>query len=370
MIRRVPDITQDISPPKPQALLRWYDVHARDMPWRAKRGKKTNPYHELLSEFMLQQTQVVTVIPYFKAFIKRWPTLPDLAGATLDEIRAAWSGLGYYRRAKFLHECARAIVARHDGVVPDTEETLRELPGIGPYTAAAIAAIAYDKKAVVVDGNVERVMARVFATEEKLPAAKKKLYALAETLLPKNRFGDYAQAVMELGATVCLPKKPLCKNCPWKNQCAAFSTGMMEDYPRKTAKQKIPHKHAVAFIAINPKGQVLLRRRDEGGMLGGMWEFPSSPWDIKKLVAKDEPLYAPAKLEWKKGARPVRHVFSHFKLDTALRIGHSRAAFSPDTISMSEYRWLKWKDLSTIALPTLTRSIATAAQHHLVTKKT
>lgn len=356
--------------PKPQTLLRWYDLNARDMPWRAKKGKRTNPYHELLSEFMLQQTQVVTVIPYFKAFIKRWPTLPDLAAATLDEIRAAWSGLGYYRRAKFLHECVKAIVARHDGVVPDNIDALRALPGIGPYTAAAIAAIAYDKKAVVVDGNVERVMARVFAVEEKLPAAKKKLYELAETLLPKKRFGDYAQAVMELGATVCLPKKPLCTNCPWKKNCAAFAQGTMENYPRKIAKQKIPHKHAVAFITINPKGDVLLRRRAEGGMLGGMWEFPSSPWELKKLAAKDEARYAPAKLPWEKADAPVRHVFSHFKLDTALRIGHSRAAFSPDSTGKCEYRWMKWKDLSTIAMPTLTLSIAKAAQHYLVTKKT
>lgn len=365
MIRRV----LKKNAPKPRALLRWYDAHAREMPWRAKKGKRTNPYHELMSEFMLQQTQVVTVIPYFKAFIKHWPTLPDLARARLDDIRAAWSGLGYYRRAKFLHECVKAIVARHDGVVPDNEEALRALPGIGPYTAAAIAAIAYDKKAVVVDGNVERVMARIFAVEEKLPAAKKKLYALAATLLPKSRFGDYAQAVMELGATVCLPRNPLCSVCPWKKNCAASAQGTMEDYPRNTAKQKIPHKHAVAFIAINPKGQVLLRRRGEGGMLGGMWEFPSSPWEVEKLAAKDEAQYAPAKLNWKKGIKPVRHVFSHFKLDTALRIGHSYAAFSIDAMDSREYRWLKWKDLSTIALPTLTRSIAQAAQRHLVTQK-
>ena len=365
MIRRVPKI----APPKPQALLRWYDANARDMPWRIKNGR-ANPYHELLSEFMLQQTQVVTVIPYFKAFIKRWPRLPDLAGASLDEVRAAWSGLGYYRRAKFLHECVKAIVTDHKGIVPDDEDALRTLPGIGPYTAAAIAAIAYDKKAVVVDGNVERVMARIFTVEEKLPAAKKKLAVFAESLLPKARYGDYAQAVMELGATVCLPRNPLCTSCPWKKNCAAFARGTMEEYPRKTAKQKIPHKHAIAFIAINKKGEVLLRRRDEAGMLGGMWEFPSSPWQVKKVAALDEARFAPTTLNWQKGDKPVRHVFSHFKLDTALRIGHSHAAFSPDTMDDCEYRWMKWKDLSTLALPTLTRSIATAVQHHLVTKKT
>jgi len=370
MIRRVPKITE----PNSQVLLRWYDVHARDMPWRvkngrvrgrAKKGKRPNPYHELLSEFMLQQTQVATVIPYFKMFIKRWPKLTDFAAASLDEVRTAWSGLGYYRRAKFLHECAKAIVTRHNGVVPDNEEALRALPGIGPYTAAAIAAIAYDKKAVVVDGNVERVMARLFAVEEKLPAAKKKLYALAAGLLPKSRFGDYAQAVMELGATVCLPKKPLCTTCPWKKNCMAFAAGSVERYPRKSPKAKIPHKHAVAFITINPKGEVLLRRRLEGGMLGGMWEFPSTPWQVKKATAMDETRHAPATLAWQKGIKPVRHVFSHFKLDTALRIGHSAAAFSPEPMSHGEYRWMKWKDLSTIALPTLTRSIAHTAQAYL-----
>ncbi len=367
MIRRVPKLKANKSKPNPQDLLRWYDVHAREMPWRAKRGKRTNPYHELLSEFMLQQTQVVTVIPYFKAFIKRWPKLTDLANASLDEVRAAWSGLGYYRRAKFLHECVKAIAKHHDGVVPDNEEALRALPGIGPYTAAAIAAIAYDKKAVVVDGNVERVMARMFAVEEKLPAAKKQLYALAQTCLPKQRFGDYAQAVMELGATVCTPKNPSCGICPWKKNCKAFAVGAMESYPRKATKKKIPHKHTSVFVTINKKGEVLLRRRAEGGMLGGMWEFPSTPWQADRPSTKDEARHAPAKLVWQAAAKPVQHVFSHFKLEAALRIGHSGAAFS---LHNSEYRWLKWKDLSTIALPTLTLSIAKAAQHHLVIKKT
>ncbi len=351
--------------PDPQRLLCWYDAHARDMPWRARAGSRVNAYHELLSEFMLQQTQVATVIPYFKAFIKRWPTLPALAGATLDDVRVAWSGLGYYRRAKFLHECAKAIVTRHGGVVPADEETLRALPGIGSYTAAAIAAIAYDKKAVVVDGNVERVMARVFRVEEKLPVAKKKLQRLAAGILPHHRFGDYAQAVMELGATVCLPRKPLCAQCPWKKQCAAFAAGAMEEYPRKAIKRKIPQKHMSVFIVQNKKGDVLLRRRAEHGMLGGMWEFPCTPWQIQKPGIRDEARFAPAPLRWQKGKNPVRHVFSHFKLEAALRFGYSAVAFSlPDC----DYRWLKWEVLSTLALPTLTRSIARAAQHRGATK--
>lgn len=368
MIRRVPK-NHALKPPAAAALLRWYDAYGRDMPWRVKGGKRPNPYHELLSEFMLQQTQVVTVIPYFHAFTKRWPTLTALAKASVDDVRHAWSGLGYYRRAKFLHECVRAMVEHHDGILPQDEAALRALPGIGPYTAAAIAAIAFDKKAVVVDGNVERVMARVFAVEEKLPAAKKTLHALAESCLPKSRFGDYSQGVMELGATVCLPRKPLCTACPWQKNCKAHAQGNMEDYPRKSAKQKTPQKFAVAFIVVNKKGEVLLRKRDDKGLLGGMWEFPSTPWDITKPDKRAETRHAPARLRWVTGTKPVTHVFSHFKLETALRIGHSHAAFSPHGKGNGEYRWMKWKDLSRLPLPTLTRRIADAAQHHLGLEK-
>ncbi len=373
MIRRVPK-KHALKPPSPAALLRWYDAHGRDMPWRVKNArvkgaKRPNPYHELLSEFMLQQTQVVTVIPYFKAFTKRWPTLAALANASLDDVRHAWSGLGYYRRAKFLHECVRAIVAQHGGNIPQDETALRALPGIGPYTAAAIAAIAFDKKTVVVDGNVERVMARIFAVEEKLPAAKKTLHDLAANCLPKNRFGDYSQAVMELGATVCLPRNPLCTTCPWRKNCNAYAHGTMEDYPRKIAKQKSPQKFMTAFIAVNKKGDVLLRKREDKGLLGGMWEFPSTPWEATKPNKGVLKRHAPAPLRWIAGAKPVSHVFSHFKLETALRIGHSSAAFSPHTMDNGEYRWMKWKDLSTLALPTLTRRIADAAQHHLGLEK-
>lgn len=366
MIRRVPK-KQAVKPPSPAALLRWYDAYGRDMPWRVKNtrvkgGKRPNPYHELLSEFMLQQTQVATVIPYFHAFTKRWPTLTALAKASVDDVRHAWSGLGYYRRAKFLHECVKAVVQQHSGKLPQDEAALRALPGIGPYTAAAIAAIAFDKKAVVVDGNVERVMARLFAVEEKLPAAKKTLHALAERCLPNNRFGDYAQGVMELGATVCLPRKPLCTACPWQKNCKAFAQGTMEDYPRKLAKQKSPQKYAATFITVNKKGEVLLRKREDKGLLGGMWEFPSTPWETTKPDKGSLKRHAPAPLRWNSVPKPVSHVFSHFKLETALRIGHSHAAFS---LENGEYRWMKWKDLSTLALPTLTRRIAEAAQHHL-----
>lgn len=363
MIRRTA-----LKPPSPAALLRWYDAHARDMPWRMKGGKRPNPYHELLSEFMLQQTQVATVIPYFHAFTKRWPTLMALAKASLDDVRHAWSGLGYYRRAKFLHQCVKAVVERHGGKIPQDEEALRALPGIGPYTAAAIAAIAFDKKAVVVDGNVERVMARVFAVEEKLPAAKKKLHELASSILPKNRFGDYAQAVMELGAMMCTPKNPQCTKCPWQNNCAAFAKGMAQAYPRKATKKVTPQKYSTAFITLNKKGEVLLRRRDEKGMLGGLWEFPGTPWETAKPSASALKRHAPVQLRWQTGKKPVSHVFSHFKLETALRIGHSAAAFFPDTKHNGEYRWMKWKDLSTLALPTLTLRIADAAKEYLEAK--
>ena len=247
--------------PSPRALLAWYDRHRRRLPWRAGPGEGAEPYAVWLSEIMLQQTTVAAVKSYFEKFLTRWPTVADLANADTADVMAAWAGLGYYARARNLHACAKVVATDHGGCFPDTEQALRALPGIGPYTAAAIAAIAFDRKAVVVDGNVERVMARVFGVIEPPPKSKPRLVELAARLTPARRPGDYAQAVMDLGATICTPRSPACSLCPWMAPCVARAKGIAETLPRKIAKAPTPTRHGVAFWMVRGDGAVLLRRR-------------------------------------------------------------------------------------------------------------
>ncbi len=264
-----------------EAILAWYDRHRRDLPWRAKPGERADPYAVWLSEIMLQQTTVPTVGPYFRRFLARWPRVQDLAAASLDEVLTEWQGLGYYARARNLHKCAEVVARDHGGRFPDTEEGLLELPGIGAYTAAAIAAIAFDRKATVVDGNVERVMARLNAEATPLPAAKPILRDYAAHFTPGKRAGDYAQAVMDLGATVCTPRQPKCLLCPWSEACAARAEGIAETLPRRAAKAEKPTRRGIAFWLTREGDEgreVLLRRRPEKGLLGGMMEVPSTPW--------------------------------------------------------------------------------------------
>jgi A/G-specific adenine glycosylase len=340
-----------------QKLLRWYDRHARILPWRAGRGETANPYHVLLSEFMLQQTGVATVIPYFHKFTKRFPSLRHLAAATLEDVRTQWAGLGYYRRAAFLHRCAQAVVAEYKGTLPPDEESLLSLPGIGPYTAAAIAAIAFGQKANVVDGNVERVITRLFAIGEALPKARPVIREKAGSLLPQKRCGDYAQALMDLGATVCTPRKPDCPACPLQTDCAAHRMGKEEAFPVKAKTAKTPEKRAAIFVVTREDGQVLLRRRPEAGLLGGMWEFPSTPW--QERLGQEEP--AAASGRWQRLEKPVVHVFSHFRLTLAVHLGHGAAAFLRNNKDESEYRWMRPEELDNIALPTVMRKVAHAA---------
>jgi A/G-specific adenine glycosylase len=340
------------------ALLRWYDVHGRTLPWRAKGGSRPNPYHVLLSEFMLQQTGVSTVIPYFQKFIRRWPTIAALAKADLDEVRTQWAGLGYYRRASFLHRCAQAIVKQHGGHMPAAEKELLALPGIGPYTAAALAAIAFDHPANVVDGNVERVVARLYAYGGKREGLKE----LAAPLVPQNRAGDYAQALMDLGATLCTPRNPECPRCPLKSNCAALTEGSPDKYPLKIVKKPVPQKYAAVFVVRDRQGRVLLRKRPETGIYAGLWEFPSTPWELKKPDAKRVAAHAPRKLVWREGKYPVSQVFSHFRLHFSLRLGHSPAAFFPQNGKKSEYRWIKISEFSTLALPSVMHKVLRAAE--------
>src|SRR5271169_636506 len=267
-----------ISSPQPTALLAWYDRHRRTLPWRAQSGERADPYRVSLSEIMLQQTTVRAVVPYYVHFLGRWGEVRALAAAPLDDVLKTWAGLGYYARARNLHACARAVVERHGGKFPASVAELRALPGIGDYTTAAIAAIAYDLPATPVDGNVERVIARLYAVTTPLPAAKPEIRRLAGGLTPQHRAGDFAQAMMDLGATVCTPKNPACALCPWKESCAAYARGEAELFPYRIPKREGALRRGAAFVARRADGMVLVRTRPAKGLLGAMTEVPTTEW--------------------------------------------------------------------------------------------
>jgi A/G-specific adenine glycosylase len=301
-------------------LLDWYDANRRDLPWRASPGARSDPYRVWLSEIMLQQTTVPHATPYFLAFTARWPTVDDLAAAEDGEVMAAWAGLGYYARARNLLACARVVARDHAGVFPETEAGLRDLPGVGPYTAAAVAAIAFDQACNVVDGNVERVVARLFAVETPLPAAKGELTSLAATLVRPERAGDWAQALMDLGATVCRPAAPLCERCPVAALCRARALGDPAAYPRRTAKAERPHRQGAVFRLIDGD-RVALVRRPPKGLLGGMLALPTTPWRAEPWTAAEAfdsaPTLRPGAAAWRP-AGAVEHVFTHFSLSLAI----------------------------------------------------
>jgi A/G-specific adenine glycosylase len=304
-----------------EKLLHWYDDNARDLPWRVRPqahagGVRADPYRVWLSEVMLQQTTVPHATPYFLTFIARWPTVSDLAAAPDADVMAAWAGLGYYARARNLLACARAVAADHGGVFPSTDEGLRSLPGLGPYTAAAVAAIAFDRPANVVDGNVERVMARLFAVEAPLPDAKPELKRLAAQFVTPERPGDWAQALMDLGATVCRPKTPLCDRCPISAHCRAFATSRPETYPRKTKKADRPHRYGVAYL-LTRGAEVALVRRPPKGLLGGMLALPTSDWRATRFPEIEAIANAPADADWRP-AGAIEHVFTHFSLSLSI----------------------------------------------------
>jgi A/G-specific adenine glycosylase len=279
-------------------------------------GRRADPYRVWLSEVMLQQTTVPHATPYFLKFTARWPSVSDLAAEADGEVMAAWAGLGYYARARNLLACARAVAGEHGGVFPTTEEGLRGLPGLGPYTAAAVAAIAFDEPTNVVDGNVERVMARLFAVETPLPDAKPELKRLAAGLVRDERPGDWAQALMDLGATVCRPKQPLCDRCPVSEHCAGLATGAPEAYPSRIAKAERPHRHGVAYV-LTRGDQVALVRRPPKGLLGGMLALPSSDWRTARWTDAEALAAAPAEAAWR-GVGEVEHGFTHFTLTLKL----------------------------------------------------
>ena len=328
---------RDANLDKPQAadLLAWYDRHARDMPWRVAPGARAagvtpDPYRVWLSEVMLQQTTVAAVKSYFERFTALWPTVNDLAAAPDAQVMGEWAGLGYYARARNLLKCARVVATDHGGTFPTTRDGLLALPGIGPYTAAAISAIAYDAPEVVVDGNVERVMARLHDIRIPLPAAKPELTEAAARLTPQNRAGDYAQAVMDLGATVCTPKSPACGICPWMNACDARAAGVQAELPYKTPKKPKPTRLGIAYVAQRADGAYLLETRPEKGLLGGMLGWPGSDWN-------DAPDPAPPiPADWHDVGEEARHTFTHFHLRLVIKVAQvpqeampERGAFLP-----------------------------------------
>lgn len=351
---------ESLIPPPSQAgitaaLLCWYDRHRRVLPWRASHGDLPDPYVVWLSEIMLQQTTVAAVKPYFAAFLRRWPSLSALAAAPSDAVMQQWAGLGYYSRARHLHACAQRIVAEHGGEFPRSEAVLRSLPGIGDYTAAAIAAIAFGERAVAVDGNVERVVARLNAIDVPLPAAKPALRKLAATLVPSERPGDFAQAMMDLGATICTPRRPACGLCPLRGFCLAATYAAPEDWPRRAVKPKRPKRGGAAFF-LRRGGAVLLRTRPARGLLGGMTELPSTICDAydQQLALREAPL----SIDYRRLPTPVAHVFTHFSLSLDVFVGD----VAEETAAPNGCRWVKENDLEAEALPSLMRKVVAAVK--------
>jgi A/G-specific adenine glycosylase len=343
------------------ALLAWYDRHRRRLPWRALPGERPDPYRVWLSEIMLQQTTVQTVGRYFAAFIERWPSVADLAAAEREAVLQAWAGLGYYARARNLHACAQAVVRDHGGLFPDSEAELRRLPGIGAYTAAAIAAIAFDRLATPVDGNIERVTARLFAVTDPLPGAKPALKALAATLTPAERPGDHAQAMMDLGATICTPRGPKCLMCPLAAWCQGRAAGIAESLPARAAKKAKPTRRAVAFFVTDPAGNVLLRTRPDQGLLGGMAEVPSSAWTEQAMPSvKQVAGEAPVATRWRALPGLVRHTFTHFHLELTVATGRVRYQAPPPGC-----RFVPVDALGDQALPTVMVKIVRHALSHM-----
>lgn len=366
-----PERPAPLPAPSAADLLAWYDRHARRLPWRAgpaerRQGARPDPYRVWLSEVMLQQTTVAAVKGYFEAFTARWPTVADLAAADEGDVMKAWAGLGYYARARNLKRCAEAVADAHGGRFPGDEAGLAALPGIGAYTSAAIAAIAFDQPAAVVDGNVERVFTRLYAIETPLPTAKSIVRDRVAALVPPDRPGEFAEATMDLGATICTPKRPACSLCPWSEPCRARAEGTQELYPLKAAKTARPVRRGAAFVAVRADGAVLVRRREPRGLLGGMTEVPGSEWRVKAATdaAADATVpsaallsAAPFAADWRRLPAPVAHTFTHFHLELDVW----RAAVASDTPAPAGMWWSAAADIDGEALPSLFRKVVAGA---------
>jgi A/G-specific adenine glycosylase len=340
------------------SLLAWYDRERRELPWRAAPGETPDPYRVWLSEIMLQQTTVKAVLPRYLAFLRQWPDVKALASAELGQVLAAWAGLGYYARARNLHACARAVMAEHGGRFPASEAELRKLPGVGSYTAAAIAAIAFGERATPVDGNIERVVARLFAVRTPLPEAKAEIGALAGTLTPKRRAGDFAQAMMDLGATICTPRRPACGLCPLRQDCRGLAERLAEALPYREEKRERPTRRGAAFVALRSDGAVLLRERPTQGLLGGMLETPSSPWEEARPNGNLVRDHAPLAARWRKLPGLVAHTFTHFHLELSVYCAEVGLDAKPKRAAKPELcGFVARRDLARAALPSVMRKV-------------
>ena len=333
-----------------QRLLNWYDQEGRELPWRVRpqaraAGQIADPYAVWLSEIMLQQTTVPHAAPYWQKFLEAFPDVTDLANAERDTVLAMWAGLGYYARARNLHKCAKMISEEFGGEFPNSEAELLKLPGIGPYTAATIAAICFDEATNIVDGNVQRVVSRIFKIEDPLPKGQKTYRDHAATLASPQRAGDYGQALMDLGATICIPRSPKCAVCPWQPHCAAFKDGQQAKYPKKTKKAKLPLRRGAVFVLFSG-GQVLLERRPDKGLLGGMMGFPGTPWGARPAAPLGA---APMKRNWEKCEGEVRHIFTHFDL----RLDVYTAQIKETSKETIDGEWAKLAEIKSYALPSV-----------------
>lgn len=358
---RPPHPGADGPAPDSSALLAWYERHHRRLPWRVgprdrARGVRPDPYRVWLSEIMLQQTTVAVVTPYFEDFVRRWPTVSALAAAPRDDVMKAWAGLGYYARARNLHACAKAVVKDHDGRFPKTAAELKMLPGIGDYTSAALAAIAFDEPVAPVDGNIERVIARLYAIDAPFPAAKTTIRDRLQAIMPRERVGDYVQAMMDLGAAICTPKRPACSSCPLSDACAARRQGNPEAYPAKAEKAERPTRYGIAFVAVRDDGAVLLRRRPDKGLLGGMAEVPGSEWASRPSHLRSSPK-APIQAGWRTVSGTVVHVFTHFRLELGIRT----AEVPGGTAAPAGCWWASADGLAEEALPSVMKKAIEAA---------
>ena len=332
-----------------QNLLSWYDKHRRDLPWRAKPNEVADPYRVWLSEIMLQQTTVTAVIPYFQKFTQKWPTVQMLASAPNEEIMSYWAGLGYYARARNLHKCAKVIAEEFKGIFPHNYKDLKSLPGIGDYTTSAIMAIAFNEPANVVDGNVERVMARYYMIDTPLPAGKKDVKERAQihAIHAYKRSGDYAQALMDLGATICTPKSPKCLLCPVQEGCQAHQTATQELYPKKTAKKPKPTKHGYVYWISDNKGRVMVHKRPEHGLLGGMYGLPTSEWvESKKQLSHLSFTNISSRKD--KKHEHIKHVFTHFNLYLYLDVLAEADMDTPEN-----HFWVEMHEIDNLGFPSL-----------------
>lgn len=333
-------------------VLSWYDAERRDLPWRSAPGSTADPYAVWMSEIMLQQTTVATVKSYFEAFMARWPKVTDLAAADLDEILVAWQGLGYYARARNLHKCACTVTQDYAGTFPDTVDGLLKLPGVGPYTASAIASIAFNRSTMPVDGNIERVVSRLCNIRTPLPAAKPDIQVSASLFADAHRPGDFAQAVMDLGATICVPKKPKCMLCPVQKYCDGRKFGDPSVLPVKAPKKARPERRAAIFWLQDATGAVLLRRRSESGLLGGMMEFPSTDWREGEWPDLEERETAePVSTDWTCLPDEAVHVFTHFKFRMQVFVGKT------DRVENVDGLWVQPEDFPKHALPTVMKKV-------------